>query len=218
MIKINLLAEEIAAEELRRKDPLKRVIWAGGALVGLFVVWAVLLQFDVMKSDNALQRTANDWSNLEKQDGLIRTNRTKTGELERRLAMLNKLSTNRFLWSAPLNALQYCLVDKVEVMDIHVAQSYRVSSVVKDSQGVVVKPAVSVEDIVMTVKGTDYADVREGNHIRFMNKMAQNPYFKETLRKPDSFKGIEQMQKLQEAEGKKASSFSFSAQFQLKTR
>ena len=37
-IRINLLAEAQAAEEMRRKDPVKRAVWIGG-----FVIFLVLL-------------------------------------------------------------------------------------------------------------------------------------------------------------------------------
>ena len=38
-IRINLLNEELAAEELRRRDPVKRAIFIGIFLVALSLVW-----------------------------------------------------------------------------------------------------------------------------------------------------------------------------------
>ena len=44
-IRINLLAEQQAAEELRRRDPVKRAIWVAGFFVVVVVVWSGYLQF-----------------------------------------------------------------------------------------------------------------------------------------------------------------------------
>ena len=43
-IRINLLAEAQAAEELRRKNPVKRGIWIGGFLVLVVILWIAKLQ------------------------------------------------------------------------------------------------------------------------------------------------------------------------------
>jgi len=38
-IRINLLAEALAEEDLRRRDPVKRAIFIGAFLVALSLVW-----------------------------------------------------------------------------------------------------------------------------------------------------------------------------------
>jgi len=43
-IRLNLLAETQAAEELRRKDPVKRVGWIGALLIAIMLVWSSSLQ------------------------------------------------------------------------------------------------------------------------------------------------------------------------------
>ena len=47
-IRINLLAEAKAAEELRRHDPVKRVIFVGALAVALTLVWSSSLQLQTM--------------------------------------------------------------------------------------------------------------------------------------------------------------------------
>jgi hypothetical protein len=47
-IRINLLAEAQAAEELRRRDPVKRVIFCGALMVALMVVWSSSLKLRAM--------------------------------------------------------------------------------------------------------------------------------------------------------------------------
>jgi len=45
-IHINLLAEAQAAEELRRRDPVKRGIFLGASLVVLMLVWSGMIQIN----------------------------------------------------------------------------------------------------------------------------------------------------------------------------
>lgn len=39
-IRLNLLAEAQAMEEMRRRDPVKRAIWVGSLLVAVALAWA----------------------------------------------------------------------------------------------------------------------------------------------------------------------------------
>ena len=53
-IRINLLAEEQAAEEMRRRDPIKRALFAGAALAVLMLGWIGLTQMNVMAARREL--------------------------------------------------------------------------------------------------------------------------------------------------------------------
>ncbi|MGC3957234.1 MAG: hypothetical protein QM813_04480 [Verrucomicrobiota bacterium] len=47
-IRLNLLAEAQAAEELRRNDPVKRALWVSVLLIALVLVWASSLQLKLI--------------------------------------------------------------------------------------------------------------------------------------------------------------------------
>ena len=47
-LRINLLAEAQAAEELRRRNPVKRALWIGGFIVALILLWSSTLQVQLM--------------------------------------------------------------------------------------------------------------------------------------------------------------------------
>jgi len=47
-IRLNLLAEAQAIEEMRRHNPVKRAIWVGALLVCLMLVWSSSLQLKAM--------------------------------------------------------------------------------------------------------------------------------------------------------------------------
>ena len=53
-IRINLLAEAHAAEELRRKDPVKRGIYGAVVVVSCVLIWALTLQLKIMAAKHEL--------------------------------------------------------------------------------------------------------------------------------------------------------------------
>ena len=53
-IRINLLAEVQTAEELRRRDPVKRVVVGGLLLLAAMAVWSSTVQLKVMLANREL--------------------------------------------------------------------------------------------------------------------------------------------------------------------
>jgi len=218
MIRINLLAEEQAAEEMRRRDPVKRAIMGAVALVVLMLAWVVSLQMKVMTSNGLVDKTEAQWKGLEKQDALIRTNRSRTVEIDRKLSALAHLSTNRFLWSAPLNALQFCVIDNIELTSVSGVQTYGLTQAKLEGKKEIA-PATSTEEISLAIRGLDYAPGNQGNHTKFMDAIAKNPYFKDHLRRPDPFKDVERSTSQSSESGdSKAATFAFKCQFPSKVR
>jgi hypothetical protein len=117
-IRINLLAEQQAAEEARRRDPVKRAIWAGGAVVGLMLLWVIYLQLKISGARSELAAQENNWKNVERTYLQVSNSFRETGTIRKRLASLQSYSTNRFLWAHPLNALQYVADEKVRVVSL----------------------------------------------------------------------------------------------------
>jgi len=216
MIRINLLAEAQAAEEQRRKDPAKRAILASAVLVALVLAYAGLLELRVMNSVEALRSTESRWQSLAKTDALIRSNATLTLQINAKLDALHKLSTNRFLWSAPLNALQFCMVDNLEVTAIVPMQTYNVNKEERSVDGKqILKAASSKEDISFKIIGNDFAPASDGNHTRFMNTLSQYPYFREKLKKPDPISAVKRTAGVGEGQ---IATFEFTCQFPIRSR
>jgi len=222
MIKINLLAEEQAAEELRRRDPVKRAIWVAGAVVGVMVFWVLSLQAKVVQSNRRVQAAEGEWRKLEPEDKLIKTNLAVTGDFERKLASLQRLSTNRFLWTAPLNALQYSLVPKIRVTELVGKQNYTFTPAKMNPNTKPPseeKPASVAEKLSLTIKGDDFASDSEGNHTKFMEAISKGAFFKDQLRKPDPFKSVERVRSPAGAgDSQRTATFSFDCQFPERVR
>src|SRR6266511_4275479 len=134
-IRINLLAEQQAAEELRRQDPVKRATWVGGFLVGLLAVWSGYLQVRLMAATREASRYEAEYKQLEPNFKKVSANMEAAAEAERKWVALQSLATNRFLWANPLNALQFVMVtvDEVQIMALKTSQTYTITDAVKPS-------------------------------------------------------------------------------------
>src|SRR5215475_515936 len=96
-IRINLLAEMQAAEDLRRRDPIKRTIYVGALLIIILLVvfsslWlkGIMARAELNGLEASLHSRTNDYAQvLEKQ--------RKLKDAKVKLAALQQLATNRFL-------------------------------------------------------------------------------------------------------------------------
>jgi len=122
-IRINLLAEAQAAAELRRKNPVKRGIWIGSFLVCVIFLWIVNLQLNILFEQKNFHNIEADWKTKMTNYAAVTNEMVKSAEVERKLAQLDYLSTNRFLWGPVLNALQQTVVDQVQVTRVRGDQS-----------------------------------------------------------------------------------------------
>jgi hypothetical protein len=123
-IRINLLAEQLAADEARRRDPVKRALWAGGALVALMMVWALSLQLQLVSAKAERNRYESKLASVEENSKETRLDRAAWSELEHRLVNLRRYSTNRFFCGTVLDALQQVAVSDVRVVQLQTAHLY----------------------------------------------------------------------------------------------
>lgn len=123
-IRINLLAEEQAAEEMRRRDPIKRAIYAGAALAGVMLFWIGITQMSVMSARRELEDYAYRFKKVDESSKQVQSNQALSADFETRSNALHRYSTNRFLWGSLLDALQFTSVDQVRLTEIRTVQSY----------------------------------------------------------------------------------------------
>src|SRR5580700_10586736 len=123
-IRINLLAEAQAAEEMRRKNPVKLAIWIGSFLVALVLLFILKLQLDIRFSKKTYTEIELSWKQNTARYAAVTNNMAKMGQMERKLAALDRLSTNRFFWAPVLNALQQTMIDGIQVIRVTGAQKY----------------------------------------------------------------------------------------------
>lgn len=185
-IRINLLAEAQAAEEMRRKDPVKRAVWIGGFVVFLVLLCAATLQFKIIVAKSEVSTLQRNWKGIEKQVTEINDHRNNARELEQKLSALNQFTTNRLLWAPALNAFQYAGVDGVQLVRVHAEQTYTVNEGTKpspDAKGAPAKPTTVTEKTVLMIDGRDFS-ARPGDQVpKFKQVLANNSYFESALQK-----------------------------------
>ncbi len=127
-IRINLLAEQQAAEEARRRDPVKRAIWAGAALAAMMILWAVLLQLRLASARAELSRYSNQLQAVEENSKEARLKSNSAGQLESRITNLQRYSTNRFFCATALDAIQQVMSEDIRVVQFQTVHSYSTNS------------------------------------------------------------------------------------------
>jgi len=190
-IRINLLAETQAAEEMRRKDPVKRTIWIGAFIVFLVLLCSFTLQFKIMATRAEVSSLKISWKTIEKQVQDINEHRNATRQLEQKLSALDQFTTNRMLWANALNALQYTPVDGIELVRVRSEQIFRLNEGSRsktNEYGIVVhgKPPTVTEKIVLTIEAKDFSTGLGDQVPQYKQTLANYPYFQAHLQKTNT--------------------------------
>jgi len=186
-IRINLLAESQAAEEMRRKDPVKRAIWIGGFVVAVTLIGALTLQLKVSAVRSQVSTADGAWKAIESKVKLVDDQRRVVNTLQQKLSALDQFTTNRVLWAGVLNALQGATVENVQLVRIKTDQMFVLNEGTKTrTNGTVVipgRPATVVEKPILTVDGKDWSAKQADQVPRFKDALVVVPQFAETLQK-----------------------------------
>src|SRR5437867_6175032 len=123
-IRLNLLAEAQATEDMRRRDPAKRVIWAAGLLIASMLVWSSSLFLKDMLANKDLTSLQIQMNTRTNQYQRVLDSQKKAAEFKVKLGALHKLATDRFLNGTLLNALQQTTGEDVQLVHFKVEQIY----------------------------------------------------------------------------------------------
>ncbi len=186
-IRLNLLAEAQAAEESRRRDPVKRTIFVAALLVSLMLVWSSSLLFKNMLASRTVNSVEGQMSKYAKDYKVVLDDQKNLDDLKQKLDSLRQLSESRFLHATLLNALQQTNVEDVQLVHLRTEQTYVPADATKPRTNgncvVPGKPAGVSERILITVEGSD-ASSNPGDQVnKFKEAVAGLPYFREQLGK-----------------------------------
>ena len=186
-IRINLLAEAKAEEELRRHDPVKRVIFCGAFLVALSLVWSSSLLLESMLAKKAVTDRRTEIESRTNEYQHVGISQKKIAEAKQKLEAMKKLTNNRFLQGNLLNALQQAHVDNVRLTRLRVDQNYLYKEgtpSVTNKVGVIPgRPGTVTEKIVVSLDARD-SSTNAGDQVNKMkDAVANQPYFKAMLNK-----------------------------------
>jgi hypothetical protein len=184
-IRINLLAEAQALEEMRRRDPVKRAILVGICLVGIVMMWSSMLQVQVMYSKSTLGRWEANLNSHTNDYFQTVNDQAKLASINQRLAALNDLAASRFLESSLLDALQQSTAAGIQIVRLRTAQTYATTEEVKPKKDGRVttpgKPATSTEKIVLGIDAKDTSPNPGGVAVnKFKSNLTDSAYFKDS--------------------------------------
>jgi hypothetical protein len=177
-IRINLLSEALAEDELRRRDPVKRTIYGGAFVVALFLVWFSSTWLEYMVENQNLNRIEAEIENHTNDYALVQSNLKRIDDITARMNSLDKLSAARFLQGNLLNAMQETYVPNVQLSHLRVDQSYNITPPVPaKAGGAPGRPGSSTERVALTLEARDSGP----------NPGDQVQHFKDALLKHDYF-------------------------------
>jgi hypothetical protein len=207
-IHINLLAEAQTAEDMRRRDPVKRVIIGGVLVVAAMLAWSSIVQVKVMLANSQLSQVqfAVDSDSAAYQTAI--TNNLKIAAAKLKISQLRKLVNARMLQGNLLNALQKVSVDYVQLTGLQVDQSYYQTA----------KPPSVTEQIVVTLNARDYSP-NPGDQVgKFKDALAKEAYFQDMLDKTNGIRLADESSPQQDQNGKGFVSFTLECHFPEKKR
>jgi type IV pilus assembly protein PilM len=179
LITINLLAEQQAVAEARRRDPVRRSVYAAALVVLMALAWAAYLGLRLWRTDTELKLHESRKQAQEKTATQFMSTSRLAAEVERNLAALKELGSNRFLWAPVLSALQFTTVPDIEFqalkMELSTESSGRPTPDTKQIQ--------VTERLLMTIKGKNYGDPKLLD--KLVDSIASHPYFRVNLRSTD---------------------------------
>jgi hypothetical protein len=184
-IRINLLAEAQIAEDLRRRDPVKRAIFVGAFLVVLLLAWSSSLQLGVMISKRDLARVQSTIEQRTNEWQKVLASQQKIYDARAKLESLQRLTESRFLQGNFMNALQQLKLDGVQLMRARVDQSFfKVEAMpgkTNDAHVVLGHPEMMAERIRVTLDARDISASPGDQVNKFKDGIASQPYFKSNM-------------------------------------
>lgn len=185
-IRLNLLAEAQVLEELRRRDPVKRVIWI--AVLGVVIVlgWSSSLQLRSLLTRGELNRLDAQLTGRTNEYRVALENQGKLADVQQRLAALHQLATYRFLQGPVLNALQQTIIDNVQLTRFRTDQTYTFVEETKpctnsDNQIIPGQRARATEKTAILLDAKDIGPNPGDQISKFRQAIASNEYFQKTL-------------------------------------
>jgi hypothetical protein len=222
-IRLNLLAEAQVAEEMRRRDPVKRALWLAALIIALVLVWSSVLQLRSTLANSDVTRVEAQMGARTNEFRQILENQKKSVEIDGRVRVLRQLAGDRFLQGNLLNALQQTTVEDVQLIRLRVEQGYTLFEGTKsrtndDNVLIPGKPAAATERVVVTLEGLD-TSANPGDQVnRFKGALATNAYFKEMLVKTNAVNLKNLVQQVAPVTGKPCVMFTLECRYPDKTR
>lgn len=192
-IRINLLAEARAQEDMRRRDPLKRVVLGGLLFLVAIAACSSWLQLRVMIVKMELSHVESQIATRSREFQKVLDDQRNLADVTLRLGALHEMATNRLLYGTLLNALQQSTIEDVQLTRFRADQSYTYTEGTKaktngPNRVVPGRPATATEKILLSLEARD-TGANPGDQVnKFKQVMTDAPYFRAVLGKTNEFR------------------------------
>ena len=221
-IHINLLAEALAEEELRRRDPAKRAKYLGVLLTLLALCVYAYVFFESKFTERSYADIQSKISSKSNECAVVNISLKKIEEARKQLSALNKLSNARLLEGNLLNALQKIHVPNVQLIRLRLEQTYALlpgtPAKTNNFRITLGQPATSTEHIQLTIDAKDFSPNPGDQVNHYKEKVIQSEYFKALLESNNSVKLANLSPPQVSVDGKSFVQFTLECRFQEKTR
>jgi hypothetical protein len=155
------MAEAQALEEARRRNPVKLGIWIAGFFVALVGLWIMEKQLEIYNAKVVLTGLNEQWKADEAKYAGVTNAEASIAVLQGKIAALDHLHTNRFLWGPVLNALQYTVVDQVQVTRVWALQTIE-REAPRSIANRTIPGSANFEKVRLSIAGRDYSPATDG--------------------------------------------------------
>jgi hypothetical protein len=215
-IRLNLLAEAQALEDLRRRDPVKRAILAAVCVGALLVAWALSLQCGAFIARMDLSRMETRLNSHTNAYRLVLDNQKKLTDANQKLAALRRFAASRFLQGNLLNALQQTALLDVQLTKFRSEQSYAPG---EDPKAAGEGGKSTTERTVLSLEARDNSAPNPGDKVNEYKKTILDcPYFQSALGKTNQPRLVSISPPRTTSDGKPFVTFAFECRFADKTR
>jgi len=218
---VNLLAEQLEAEQTRRRDPVRWVLAIAACLAILLLAAGGWLYFRTRAAQQEFEHAKEHLRSMEGVADTVANYTAKAREYEEVLSDLRKQAAGRFLCALPLDALQAAMVEDVQVARLHIGQTTSYTEEVKpdrDIDGTLHpgQPAFTVEKITLSITAKDYGEnpAREN----FIQSLGKDAFFRANLRSVNPIRLVDLLPRHVDASGSDQSYIPFTIECVFKER
>jgi hypothetical protein len=182
-IRLNLLAEAQAAEELRRRDPVKRALLLGAACVALMAVASLVIQSKVISTNSKANGYANRIQAITNDFATVMKDKDRLSELNLNIRGLDLLAAERFLNGNLLNAVQKTYVDHVQLIHLRTEHNYTLTEEARGRTNTakVLKSATAVEKLTVVLEAMDTSPNPGDQVNKYKEALGKSSYFQNLL-------------------------------------
>ncbi len=180
-IHLNLLAEQREEEDAQRRDPVRQALLVSGVIIALAIIWSVSLHLKVWLANEEIRGQETRWQRISTNYAETLVIKKQAEDAQLKLAALYQLATNRFLLGPALSALQFAMVDNVQVTQLRFTDTLTPETQSRTVGSKTIKTTTITEQKLLALEGQVSGSELVQQAEKFKLSIAQNPYFKGVL-------------------------------------